>query len=71
MKKAEVAAYAEAQSKGTAWLPAPIRPVAAAATSVVPGHLQDPEAVEDDGEGNDWTDEAGTCDIIQYPQAAE
>ena len=71
MKKAEAAAYAEAQTKGTAWLPSPLRPVAATAKSVAPGQLQDPDAVEDDGEGNDWTGEAGTCDIIQYPQAAE
>ncbi len=72
MKKAEAAAYAEAQTKGTAWLPSPIRPAKAAA--IVAGRL----SVDDDcdAEAHDVADDAGEADLpedelMQFPEAAE
>lgn len=72
MKKAEAAAYAEAQTKGTAWLPSPIRPAKAAASVV------DRLSVDDgsDDEAADMADDADEADDaygdpMQFPEAAE
>jgi len=73
MKKAEAAAYAEAaQTKGTAWLPSPIRPAKAAEI------VADRFSVDDDS-GNDAhgvADEAGEADqpkheMMQVAEAAK
>ncbi|WP_296022518.1 ParB/RepB/Spo0J family partition protein [uncultured Agrobacterium sp.] len=72
MKKAEAAAYAEAQTKGSAWLPSPIRPAKAAANVV------DRLSVDDDSddEVHGVADDTGEADqpedeLMQFPEAAE
>lgn len=72
MKKAEAAAYAEAQTKGTAWLPSPIRP-AKAATTVADRLSVDGDS---DDEAANMTDDASEADeaegdMMQFPEAAE
>ena len=72
MKKAEAAAYAEAQTKGAAWLPSPIRPAKAAATFVDPLSADE----DSDGEAHDLDDDAEEADeaegdLMQFPEAAE
>ncbi len=65
MKKAEAAAYAEAQTRGSAWLPSPIRPAKAAV--IVAAQLSA------DDNAHDTVDEADEAegDLMQFPEAAE
>lgn len=69
IKKAEAAAYAEAQTKGTAWLPHPIRPV----STIVETNTDD--AVDgDSGRGEDednLTDDSEQDDMVEFAEAAE
>ncbi len=72
MKKAEAAAYAEAQTKGTAWLPSPILPAKAAA--IVAERLSVDDDSDDEAHG--VADDAGEVDqledkLMQVPEAAE
>lgn len=72
MKKAEAAAFAEAQTKGTAWLPSPIRPAKAAA--IVAERLSVDDDSDDEAHG--VADDAGEVDqledkLMQFPEAAE
>lgn len=73
MKKAEAAAYAEAQTKGTAWLPSPIRP-AIAKVDEGKGMSPDIDADDDsDHDATDMSDDAGNSDsdMMDFPEAAE
>ena len=74
MKKAEAAAYAEAQTKGSAWLPSPIRSAiaktdAGKGPSEVAG--EDDTADEVDDSVIDDADMIEDPDMVDFPEAAE
>ncbi|OEC93373.1 ParB N-terminal domain-containing protein [Rhizobium sp. YK2] len=71
MKKAEAAAFAETQAKGTAWLPSPIRPAVPKADDGKVGLLA-VEADEDSGyDATHMIDDAEDDDVIDFSEAAE
>lgn len=72
MKEVEAAAYAEAQTKASAWLPSPIRPAKAAA--IVAERLSVDDDSDDEVHG--VADDAGEADqledeLMQFPKVAE
>ena len=74
MKKAEAAAYAEAQTKGTAWLPAPLRSATTSQNETGDAALGSDD--HDDAGSNDATDiidkDAEANDEMKtFPEAAE
>ncbi|WP_313609300.1 hypothetical protein [Rhizobium sp.] len=76
MKKAEAAAYAEVQAKGTGWLPSPLRSTVRTTdrrAAVV--QSQSDEELEDDQDhshvADDMAGEYEKADSVPYPEAAE
>lgn len=74
MKKAEAAAYAEAQTKGTAWLPSPLRSATtpqAAASDAALGSDEDEDAGDDDATVIIDDDAEADDELNTFSEAAE